>query len=96
MRIVIGATALLLLAVPGWAQDAAQHAQHPHPSSSSAQTDKATAHGKAGMQVDMMKHCKTMQQTGEARPMDKSANREADCKGMHHEMHKSDSAKHKQ
>lgn len=96
MKIVIGATTLLFLAMPVWAQDAPQHAQHPHPPSSSAPADKAPAppaHGEAGMHMDAMKHCKMMQQTGEVRPMDKSAGKEPDCRGMHHEMNKSGSGK---
>lgn len=82
MKITIAAAALLFLAGPTWAQDAA-HAQHHPQAPSAAPADKVPAESASG-KMDMMKHCKMMQGPGDAGNRAQSMDKKMDCP-MHKE-----------
>jgi len=83
MRTLFAATAaMILLASPAWAQNAAP-AAHDHPAPSQpAAPGSASQMSKAGMNPGMktMEHCKMMQQ----KDPDKKG---MDCHAMHEKMH---------
>lgn len=82
MKIAFAAAAMILLASPALAQDAAPPAHdHPAPSQPAA-PESASQMPKSGMKpgMKMMEHCKMMQQKNK----DKKG---MDCHAMHEKMH---------
>lgn len=81
MKTLFAAAAMIFLAAPALAQDAAPPAPHDHPAPSQPAAPGSET-PKAGMKpgMKMMEHCKMMQQKNK----DKKG---MDCHAMHEKMH---------
>jgi hypothetical protein len=102
--LIAAAAAMIFLAPPAWAQDAASHAQHDHqaPSQPAAPVPN-TEMPKTGMKAGMMKNktimaaqCKMMHEKmmadskDAAKPTGKDTGKGMDCQSMHTKMHGTD------